>query len=93
MFKTYPIKSTAFKPELIFWVLALLMLFFIQPGNDAHSLCVFKFLHFPFCPGCGIGRAIHYAMMLDFSSSWHNHYFGIPALLIILHRIYSLLRK
>lgn len=92
MFKSFHINFIEVKPETIFWVLALLLLFFMQPGPDEHSLCVFKFLHFPFCLGCGIGKSIHFALMLDFENSFKYHYFGIPAVCIILHRIISLLR-
>lgn len=79
--------------ELIFWPGALLLLFFMTPAETPYSFCAVKWLGIPFCPGCGIGHSIHYALHLQFSSSIAEHYFGIPAVLIILHRIYHLIKK
>ncbi len=70
--------------------MALILLFFIHPGNSETSLCAFRFIGFTSCPGCGIGHAIHFAMHLQFLQSLHAHLFGIPAVLIILYRIVQL---
>jgi Protein of unknown function (DUF2752) len=62
--------------------------------NEEHfTLCAFRLLGFKHCPGCGIGRSIHALMHGDLAASWHHHWFGIPALLIIIARIFSLIKK
>jgi len=76
--------------ELIFWAGALLVLFFMSTG-DSPSLCIFRFAGFSSCPGCGIGHSIHDALHLNFARSFSEHILGIPAVLIILHRIKQLL--
>lgn len=75
--------------EVIFWLAAMVLLFFMstEPGT---SLCMFRFIGFSHCPGCGLGHAIHYALHLQFVKSFHEHFFGIPAMLIILNRIKQL---
>ncbi|MER3471918.1 MAG: DUF2752 domain-containing protein [Chitinophagaceae bacterium] len=79
--------------ELIIWLAALVLLFNMQTTSAHFSFCVFSILGFQHCPGCGIGHAIHYALHVDFVSSWKAHPFGIPATLIIVYRIYQLLLK
>ncbi len=73
--------------ELICWVLALFTLFFLNTDTDETSLCIFRFMGFNNCPGCGLGHAIHCVLHLQFSQSFHYHPFGIPAVLIILSRV------
>ncbi|MCG7857126.1 DUF2752 domain-containing protein [Flavihumibacter sediminis] len=79
--------------ELLAWVSALLWLYFmVDPGQQQPGYCPFHWLGFDQCPGCGIGRSIHAAMHLQWKVSWNYHWMGIPALIIILHRIYSLIQ-
>ena len=53
--------------ELVTWVAALILLAFMNPSSGAHhSLCIFKFMGFEFCPGCGIGHSINYLLHGDF---------------------------
>jgi len=75
--------------ELIFWTASLLYLFFL-PFAEGPSLCFFSLIGITFCPGCGIGHAIHDAFHFRFSESFRHHYFGIPALLVIIYRIKEL---
>ena len=77
--------------ELGFWLLSIVALFFLNNGGP--SLCLFRFAGIDWCPGCGLGHAIHAALHLDFATSFHEHPFGIPALLIIAHRIIQLISK
>jgi hypothetical protein len=37
------------------------------------------------CPGCGMTRAIRYALQLDFVSAWHYHplFFLIPLMILV----------
>lgn len=86
-FKQFPL-------ELIFWITALVLL---RVGNStAHhfSFCLLSNLGFEtWCPGCGIGRSISCILNGEFEASFKQHWFGFPALLILLHRIYTLLQK
>ena len=76
--------------EFVFWVSALLLLFFLPEGNSGPSLCVFRYLGFTFCPGCGIGHSIHDALHFRFTDSFHHHPLGIIAVFIIFNRIIQL---
>jgi Protein of unknown function (DUF2752). len=79
--------------ELIFWVVSITALATMEPGTDPHySFCIFKFLGFHFCPGCGLGHSISYLFHGDIKSSFASHPLGIFAVIIILYRIYKLLQ-
>lgn len=45
------------------------------------------------CPGCGLGHSIAYLFRGDLRNSFHEHWLGVPAVFIILYRIYSLARQ
>lgn len=79
--------------ELILWIAALIGLYF-SGGEAEHSfsLCPLDFLGFPWCPGCGIGRSIHYVMHGDFINSWAYHPLGGFAFVVILLRIVTLIK-
>ena len=77
--------------ELFFLTAALVWLFFMQPGEPGASLCFFRWLGISWCPGCGLGHSIHYALHAQFSASVQQHILGIPAILVMLHRIRQLL--
>jgi len=47
---------------------------------------------FTWCPGCGLGHSISFLFHGDIKSSFHAHWLGIPALIIIVYRIYVLAR-
>ena len=76
--------------EIICWCTALLALFFMPAVDNSPSLCLFRFIGFDHCPGCGIGHSIHYALHLEFTASLQHHIFGLPAVLIIAYRIKQL---
>lgn len=82
--------------ELIFWIAALLLLGTADVhihGSEQHfTLCPLANLGFDWCPGCGIGRSIAYLLQGDFKQSLNEHWFGIPALLIIVNRIVVLIK-
>jgi hypothetical protein len=78
--------------ELILWLMALVFVW-IMPTTPLQSFCVFKQLGITFCPGCGIGKAMHEAMHAQWLTSWHYHKFGLPALAIITWRILQLLNQ
>lgn len=77
--------------ELYFWLSALVALYFMNVRSE--SLCLFRFAGFNWCPGCGLGHALNAALHFNFASSFNEHPFGIPALLIIVNRIKHLLLK
>lgn len=77
--------------ELVIWITALVCLYFLNV--DGQSLCIFRFAGISWCPGCGLGHAIHAALHFQFVASFNEHPFGIPALLIIAHRIFQLISK
>lgn len=79
--------------ELVFWVVALTLLATANPHEHHFTLCPLANLGFEWCPGCGLGRSITTIFNADFHASISHHWFGIPALFIILHRIYQLSRK
>ena len=71
--------------EVILWNGALILLGVMKVDNTA-SLCILKNLGFTWCPGCGLGHAIHYALHFDFERSIQEHILGIPATLIIFYQ-------
>jgi hypothetical protein len=77
--------------ELVFWVLALIALAVSNPAAPGHfTLCPLSLLGFTWCPGCGLGHSIAFLFHGDIKSSFHAHWLGIPALIILLYRIYQL---
>jgi hypothetical protein len=77
--------------ELVFWIAALTLLAFSNPAGQVHfSLCPLRTMGITWCPGCGLGHSISWLFRGDIANSRHAHWFGIPALGIILYRIYSL---
>lgn len=77
--------------ELLFWVIALFILFFLPENTTDTSLCIFSLFGFGHCPGCGIGHALHYALHLQLALSVHHHPMGIIGVLVIFMRIKQLL--
>lgn len=82
--------------ELIFWVLALMALAIAAPEEYGHAhhftLCPLANLGIDSCPGCGVGRSITQLLHGNLTESWKHHWFGIPALLIIVFRIVGLIK-
>ena len=76
--------------ELAAWLIALIYLAGINPQAAHFSLCLFNHLGIDWCPGCGIGHSISYLLHGQFKQSFEAHYLGFVALLILLHRIYTL---
>ncbi|RYD85950.1 MAG: DUF2752 domain-containing protein [Sphingobacteriales bacterium] len=77
--------------ELTFWVAAIIALAATNPATDGHfNLCPLKLAGITWCPGCGLGHSIAWLLKGNISQSFHAHWFGIPALLIICWRIITL---
>jgi len=79
--------------ELLFFSTALLLLYFMDVAKPHHSFCPLDRIGFDFCPGCGIGRSLHYFMHGDFNKSWQMHPLGFFAFFVIIFRICGLTRK
>jgi hypothetical protein len=78
--------------ELAFWIAAIVSLAFTDPAGPVHfSLCPLKALGITWCSGCGLGHSISYLFHGDINNSLHAHWLGIPAIVIILYRIYTLM--
>jgi hypothetical protein len=78
--------------EGFIWIAALLYLaFFVNPYSTHFTICPLSNLGFEHCPGCGLGNSIALIFRGKFSLSFDTHILGIPALLIILHRVYSII--
>jgi len=76
--------------ELVFWITALIVLGFSDPTKAHYTLCPLKLMGFGWCPGCGIGHAISYLLRGNIGASFHAHWLGVPALGVLLYRIYVL---
>jgi hypothetical protein len=77
--------------ELVFWIAALISLALTDPADPVHySLCPLKAMGITWCPGCGLGHSISWLLRGNLSNSWHAHWLGVPAFIIILYRIYKL---
>lgn len=79
--------------ELIFWLGALIWLFFDNPQENHFTLCPIKNLGFSFCPGCGIGHSISFLLHGNLKQSFDSHPLGIIALIVIIQRIITLIKK
>lgn len=91
---TFGIKSPLRRNQLEgwFWLTAITLLAFSDPDHHDHfSLCLFSLLGIDFCPGCGLGHSIALLFRLRIWESVCTHPLGIPAVVILLHRSYSLL--
>lgn len=77
--------------ELIGWLTAMIVLFFLPEKTDQASLCIFSLVGFDHCPGCGMGHAIHYALRGRLAVSFDYHPLGIFAVIVIFNRIKQLI--
>ncbi len=71
----------------IIWSVALMLLFAMDTAVSETSLCIPRMLGIPYCPGCGIGHAIHHVLHLRFAQSLQEHLLGIPATIGIFYMI------
>lgn len=78
--------------ELLFFCGALVCLFFLDDKQPHVSLCPLAAIDFKYCPGCGLGHAIHYLLHLKFQQSWDAHPLGFFAVPVIIYRIYCLIK-
>ncbi len=80
--------------ELSVWCAALVSLAVMNPSAETHfSLCFFKWIGISFCPGCGLGHAISWLLHGNIQQSLHAHPLGIFAVVVLLFRIFTLLKN
>lgn len=77
--------------EALIWIAGLTFLAFFNTSDHHLTICPIKNSGFSFCPGCGLGQSISYIFKLEFVRSFTTHPFGVPALLILTHRIILLI--
>lgn len=77
--------------ELIFFVTALLYLYFLPFNGSGFSFCILDNLGFKYCPGCGLGSSISEVMHFNIKESFHTHPLGLFAFFVILFRILQLI--
>lgn len=94
-FKTMKMNWLARIPlELIFWVTGFLLLGMAKPADHDYghhfTFCPLANLGLSWCPGCGLGRSVTHLLHGHIRESFHYHWFGIPAVLIIGYRTVTL---
>ena len=77
-----------YRDPAIWWVV-LVVLFFMD--SNGPSLCLFRWIGFHSCPGCGLGHSMHEALHGNWKGSVEYHILGLPAvILLLLHIITSI---
>lgn len=79
--------------EAFIWITGLIYLIFFSTVEQTHfTICPLKNAGIEFCPGCGLGHSITLFFHGHFTESFHAHPLGFIAVVIIIHRIYTLLK-
>jgi hypothetical protein len=82
-----------FSLEAFVWTVSLFYLAFVYDPDTAHfPICPLSNLGFDFCPGCGLGKSISLIFNGDFLNSFKTHPLGLFAILIISHRLITLIK-
>ncbi|WP_256010898.1 DUF2752 domain-containing protein [Desertivirga xinjiangensis] len=79
--------------ELVFWIAALTALAFLPLDQHHFTLCPLGAMGLKWCPGCGLGRAVACILHGEVEKSVQYHILGLPALIILVGRIFSLSKK
>lgn len=80
--------------ELIFWIGSLVAVILLNPHGGSHlSLCPLSQLGFDWCPGCGLGRSMSLLARGEFQASWNMHPLAVLAYVVIISRIWQLIRN
>lgn len=80
--------------EAIVWTSALVWLALIDPIGGSHlTFCPLKNLGIEWCPGCGLGMAVSWALHGELVESFRHHVLGVPAILVLGWRITALGRN
>jgi hypothetical protein len=80
--------------ELYIWLGSLIFLFSSYYFNSLNhfTFCPLSLSGINYCPGCGLGKSVSAILHGKIQQSFNYHYMGIPALIIILIRIKSLIK-
>lgn len=79
--------------EGIVWTTAVIYLAFIfNPAESHFTICPLSNFGFEECPGCGLGRSISLLFSGKFVESFQTHILGIPAVIILISRIITILK-
>jgi hypothetical protein len=81
-----------FLAEALIWSAGLLILAIYNPGQPHFAICLFQFLGFDFCPGCGLGRSVSLFFHGEILQSLKVHPLGIFATIVLSFRIVKLLK-
>ncbi len=80
--------------EALIWISGLIFLTVIKVDNFSHfTVCPLKFIGIDFCPGCGLGKSVHYFLHLKIEQSLNTHPLGMFAFAVISCRIYGLIHN
>lgn len=94
MIKTLKRYTKKIDMESLFWLIAFIYLSIIDPYTPKHlDMCLFSLVGIDNCPGCGLGKSISMIFHGDFIGSFHSHILGIPAIILIVKRIYTLMKN
>lgn len=78
--------------EAVIWLLALMLFAVTNPDAGLGiTICPIKLLGFSFCPGCGLGKSIAYLLHGDIHRSMDAHLLGIPAVMILVYRAFTII--
>lgn len=78
--------------EGFIWISTLFYFaFFVNPFETHFTICPLSNAGFEHCPGCGLGNSISLFFHGYFIESFKTHILGIPALLIILNRVFAII--
>ena len=81
-------------PEALIWITGLIILALINVEGSSHfTVCPFNNLGIDFCPGCGLGKSIHYLLNMKIDQSLNAHPLGIFAFAVLSRRIFQLFKE
>ncbi|MXV14143.1 DUF2752 domain-containing protein [Hufsiella ginkgonis] len=79
--------------ELVCWLGGLLFLAVANPGETHFTVCPLALAGLNWCPGCGLGRSVSALLHGDLRASFGYHWLGLPATVILTHRILILFKN
>lgn len=80
-------------PEPFLWLFSLIVLASLDPATvGGIILCPLRIAGIEHCPGCGLGRSVSFLLHGDIVQSLRSHLLGIPATILLLYRIASMIK-
>lgn len=77
--------------EVVFWFIALVWLYFLPDTGGHFTLCPIAAMGFTWCPGCGLGHAMHDLLHGNIAEAFRHHYLVLFAFFTILFRMFKLI--